>query len=230
MKIALSMRVDINEEYGEPRNSVSFDWMNLLFALDILPILIPNCRNAQSLFFDSLVLDGLILTGGNDIKLPPIGVAADETYDEPRLARDTTEYLLLKKAIQKQLPVIGVCRGFQLINLFFGGSLTNNLNQMQDIKVSHVRSEHEIVIIDEDIIKLVGGNRFFVNSYHNQGVVLKDLADPLKPFAVTSDGIIIEGFFHKELPILGIMWHPERENPLKEETRLIIDKFLRRQD
>ncbi len=227
MKIALSIRVDINEEYDEPRNSISFDWMNLLFALDILPILIPNCRNAPNIFFDSLDFDGLILTGGDDIRLTPKDVSS-ETYNKPLLARDTTEYLLLKKAIQKQLPIIGVCRGFQLINLFFGGFLTNNLNQMQDIKANHVRSEHEIVIIDKDIIELVGKNNFIVNSYHNQGVFLKDLAHPLKPFAVTSDGIIVEGFFHKELPILGIMWHPEREDPLKEETRLIIDKFLRR--
>ena len=222
------MRVDINEKYGEPRNSISFDWMKLLFALDILPILIPNCRNAQDLFFDSLVFDGLILTGGSDIRLPPIGDAPYETYDEPLLARDTTEYLLLKKAIQKQLPIIGVCRGFQLINLFFGGFLTNNLNQMQDIKANHVRNEHEIVIIDNDISRLVGKDTFFVNSYHNQGVVPEDLAPSLKPFAITSDGLIVEGYFHKEMPILGIMWHPEREDPLREETRLIIDKFLRR--
>lgn len=221
------MRVDINEKYYEPRNSISFDWMNLLFALDILPILIPNCRNAHDLYFDSLVFDGLILTGGDNINLPPIGDVPDGAYDEPLHARDTTEYLLLKKAIQQKLPIIGICRGFQFINLFFGGTLTSNLNQMQDIKEKHVRNEHEIIIIDKDINKLVGKESFFVNSYHNQGVIVKELAPSLKPFAITSDGMTVEGFFHSELPILGIMWHPEREYPLKKETRLIINKFLR---
>lgn len=227
MKIALSMRVDIKKEYDEPRNAISFDWMKTLFSLDILPILIPNCKNAPDRYFDTLDFDGIILTGGDDIHLIP-EEGLRENYDEPLSARDSTEYLLLEKAISRRIPVIGVCRGFQLINLYFGGALVENIKKMEDVRVCHIRCEHEIVIIDKDIIKLVGENSFFVNSYHNQGVVLKDLAPPLKPFAVTSDGIIVEGFFHKELPILGIMWHPEREYPLKEETRLIIDKFLRR--
>ena len=222
------MRVGVNEKYFEPRNAISFDWMNLLFDLNILPILIPNCRNAQDRYFDEIDFDGLILTGGDEIRLQHMGDVQGNKYDQPHFARDLMEYSLLEKAIQKQIPIIGVCRGFQLINLYFGGSLTDNINQMQEVKVKHVRNEHQIVITDKEFIKLFGKNRFFVNSYHNQGVVLNELAPPLKPFALAEDGVIVEGFIHEKLPIIGIMWHPEREDPLKEETRRVIDKFLQR--
>lgn len=225
MIIALSMRVDIIKEYNEARNAISFDWINLLFSLGIVPVLVPNHQTAPDHFFKSFDFDGLILTGGDDIQLAPDDIYNDPSVN-PKWDRDSTEYRLLELAIQNRLPVIGICRGFQLINFFFGGSLTKNIDQIEGVKTDHVRNDHEVTIIDQKMSKLLEINSMVTNSYHNQGVLLKDLAEPLTPFAVTPDGIVVEGFMHEEQPVMGLMWHPEREYPLQDTTRRILERFL----
>lgn len=192
MFIAISQRNDKNK-YGVLVDSLENTYFNYLnkFKINLIPI--PNNPNSINSYF-KLPIERIILSGGNDI--------------ESSKKRDETETKLLDFAVQNKIPVLGICRGMQYINIFFGGSLSYISN--------HVATNHKVKIEN---------SYFNVNSYHNMGVKEKDLALRLKAFAKTNEGII-EGIYHPFLPIAGIQWHPERNSPNKDINEKLINAFL----
>jgi N5-(cytidine 5'-diphosphoramidyl)-L-glutamine hydrolase len=204
-KIALSMRM-VNSDYGEWRDAIAQDWTSYLHAQDIQPVHIPNDPAHCTKYLDGV--SALILTGGDEIIL----TNPDEKSDDPRARRDLTEYALLKHAIEKNLPVLGVCRGIQFINTFFGGTLK---------KIEgHVATTHEVIITDNSIQSLFPQKNMSVNSFHDNSI--DTLGKDLLPFATSNDGNI-EGLVHSKYPIVGIMWHPERP----EQQSNLISRFLK---
>ena len=142
-------------------------------------------------------LDGIILSGGDNIGKTPI--------------RDDTEKLLIDFAIKKNIPIIGVCRGMQVLNEFFGGS-TDILNND-----THVGNNHPVKINDKIISKLINSSEIIVNSFHRNIIRTNNLADELKPIVFSNIDDTIEAFVHEKFPIIGVMWHPEREQKLFDE-------------
>lgn len=193
MKIGLSQRVEIVPNYGERRDCLDQNWPILVKKLGFTPIPISNVLKTPD-DIKELELDGVILTGGNDLSsLVGSKNAAVE--------RDETEIALLKFAEQHSLPILGVCRGCQLINVFLKGSLNQCTN--------HVGLRHKVNIVTENSLFAQYSE---VNSFHNWGIKPENMAPEIVPAVLDNDGFI-EGFFHKKLPWVGIMWHPEREKP-----------------
>ena len=112
-RIGISLRVQKIEKINEKRDAISHDWINFLQALDYLPILIPNNLKNVGDFILELKLDGVILSGGDNIGEFP--------------ERDMTETKVLEYAIKNSIPVLGVCRGLQLINTYFDGAISKNM-------------------------------------------------------------------------------------------------------
>jgi gamma-glutamyl-gamma-aminobutyrate hydrolase PuuD len=81
------------------------------------------------------------------------------------------------------------------------------------------------LITDEIVIRSLKKSKFKVNSYHKQGICLTKLASPLQPFAISEKDKTVEGFFHPVYPIVGIMWHPERNNPSSDLDLAIINRL-----
>lgn len=211
MIVFVSMRVVENQSYAERRDAISHDWSRLFGSFGIVPILVPNALPDPGALLAAVPGRGLLLTGGDDLGPQP-GEAG-----EPSI-RDRAEQTLLRIALDRGLPVLGVCRGLQLINSFFGGTVSRRL------AAPHVAVDHQVTI-ETSLANLPAGTKLTVNSFHNQGVSRSDLAPPLRAFA-TSDDDCVEGLLHPDLPITAIQWHPERPNPASAADRALIEAWL----
>lgn len=187
------------ESYNERRDCADQRIAEFIFSCGFLPIPVPNNPQIIEEMVTKISPDGIILTGGNS--LVEYGGNAPE--------RDASDKLLIRLAIQKDIPLYGFCRGMQSILSYFESSLEQ--------VTGHVAIKHEV---EGDISELV-------NSYHNQACV-KLNEDELLCLARAKDGVI-EAIRHKKYPILGTMWHPERENPYNEtDKKRVIELFERR--
>ncbi len=195
MIIAVSTRVTEAQNYVEKRNSIAYDFIAYLEKLGISPLLIPNNLKDYHNYFSSFNVKGIILTGGNNVDPQRYNSESDlaDVYPE----RDKTEEILFNYAIDKKIPILGVCRGFHYINILLGGRLTHNIN-------GHVKVYHRLVSDNSDY------NNTEVNSYHNQGVKPNQLSTKLKCVACTEDGFV-EVYKSNASNILGFQWHPERD-------------------
>lgn len=185
--IAVSQRVDIVPRRGERRDALDQSWPRLLAASGFLAMPMPNHPETAAAMFGGAGVAGLLLTGGNDL--------ARYGGDAPE--RDETERGLLRLARERGLPVLGVCRGMQVIQDSFGVTLE---------KLSgHVAIRHR-----------VKGEAFDaeVNSFHGFGS--RETVPDLEVLARAPDGIV-EFLRHRREPILGQMWHPEREAPYRDD-------------
>ena len=193
MRVGITQRVEYVTAYAEARDCLDQRWSELLDVLKMTMVPIPNTlRNVEG-WLDVLKCDAYILTGGNDLADLP---NAKNVFIE----RDRTEIALLKYAQSRSLPVFGVCRGLQLMNVFFGGQL--------DRVSGHVANRHLVRMCFDQ------GNQFIardVNCFHEWGISINSLAQQLIPCAYDADNYV-EAARHEKLNWLGMMWHPEREN------------------
>ena len=201
--IGISTRIVNPVNYEEKRDAISHDLIRILDQLNFNPILIPNNLLDVKNFLEQLSFSGFIISGGDNIG------------DFPQ--RDETEKEILKYSSTKNLPTLGICRGMQVINNFFGGK--TELNKLKN----HVNTNHLLKIINEKFKIIFKNDSIEVNSYHNNVIQLKNLGEDLIPFAVYNDNSI-EGYFHKSLSIYGVMWHPER-TPTENSISLIKEIF-----
>jgi len=202
------MRVVDNVGYREWRDALSHDWTALLVRLGAEPILVPNLLPEPERFLASVNAAGLILIGGDDPDSETIGMAgtASRPQDDPRGLRDWTEARLLAHAQSNRLPVLGVCRGLETVNLFYGGKVHADIEGLTGER--HVAVPHDIRLA-ADWLGRPSGTTVRVNSFHRQGVGLGDLAPSLVSLAATTGGVV-EALAHRELPVAAVQWHPER--------------------
>ncbi len=199
--LGLSMRTADAVDYDEGRDALARDW--LAFMAAVLPeaawLPLPNAGDQAIEFVNDWNLDGLILTGGDDIGAAPM--------------RDATERALFKHAWQTNMPMFGVCRGMQFIQSVLGGALEDCPRE------EHVAQRHGISLVAQPCAGLP--NDAEVNSFHTVGIKTEALAPPLEPLAVTADGWV-EGCHCPERPLIAVMWHPERESEPADLDRLLL--------
>lgn len=151
-----------------------------------------------------LSYDGLVLCGGDDVD--PGFYGEENTACGPtEPARDRVELALLDAYVKAGKPVMGICRGLQLMNVYFGGTLHQHIDQVQQHRQS---IEHYCVhkVTASDFLAELYAEEFFVNSYHHQAV--KALGKNLVPIACA--GSVTEAFRHESLPVFAVQWHPEK--------------------
>lgn len=201
-RIGITMRVVEAEMHPELRDALAHDWTSYMdFALpgmNWMPV--PNLGGDVVKFIDAWQLDGLILSGGNDI-------------GENSL-RDTTERLLLEYFIENGKPVLGICRGLQLLQTSLGGKLA------KCDEATHVAAQHEVNITEDPSSTHWTGNRQ-VNSFHQYGIRVLDLQPALQPLATTQDGWV-EAARLENSAVFGLMWHPERDAQYSLKDRAMI--------
>ncbi len=200
-KIGITTRIVNAQGYEEKRDALSQDWVKFLEIENVILILIPNNLSNIPLFLEKNNLDGIILSGGDNI--------GDDKE------RDDTEKQIIQFGIRKKIPIFGVCRGMQVLNKFFNGKISSAPND------EHVRKNHELFISDKKISDFLTQDKIIVNSYHQNIINFEDIGESLISFAIHKKDNTVEGFIHKELPITGVMWHPERN-----QNTTLLKKFL----
>lgn len=185
--VLYTQRVEIVSDYGERRDCADQNIPRFIEACGYLPVPVPNVLSIAKCMVEQLRPVGVVLTGGNS--LTKYGGNAPE--------RDEVERTLLQHALQCDIPIYGFCRGMQVIADYFDCEL----EQVQ----GHVAVRHK-----------VHGKMgtMEVNSFHNQAC--REAISPLEILAKTEDGVI-EAVRHTVKPVLGTMWHPEREEPFRME-------------
>lgn len=160
-------------------------------------------------------IDKLILAGGQNVAPEWYGEALQ--FEESALAkeRDIFELALIEEALHQKKPIFAICRGMQLVNVAFGGSLYQDIREITKDKIQHMQAPiakeiptHKIRTTDTSILRNIYGEEAKVNSFHWQAV--KKLAPTLKATAYSEDGII-EGVEsnQKNIHFLGVQWHPD---------------------
>lgn len=193
--IALTQRVDITP-HGERRDAIDQRWYTLVQELGYTPLVIPNDPNLASRMVSQTSIQGLILTGGNDLRV--CGGTAPE--------RDDTEQVLLEWAKRKRLGVVGVCRGMQLM-LCEDGARFHRVH-------GHAGQRVQLEI---------AGKLHSMNSYHNWAAAR--VSNNWNVWAQSLDGVI-KAVRHIKLPLIGVMWHPEREPQLSPFDRQQVFSIL----
>lgn len=148
--------------------------------------------------------DGLLLSGGGDIHPSYYGKCITGLDTSVDLQRDEREWELLQQFCAHKKPVLGICRGIQVIDVFFGGTLFQHLGTAY----VHESTIHTVITSEYGRLRGLLGENLPVNSYHHQAI--RTLGAGLHVAAVSDADGVIEAVEHESLPILAVQWHPER--------------------
>ncbi|MDR1718964.1 MAG: gamma-glutamyl-gamma-aminobutyrate hydrolase family protein [Dysgonamonadaceae bacterium] len=195
-------------------STVSATYINAVLQAGGIPILIPAISDGAAIYETVATLDGLIMTGGEDINPLWFDEAPIPELGEVDDARDEYEIRLIKMAVDRNIPMLGICRGEQVINVVLGGSLYQDIPSQRDTSVHHRQNlagkfaSHEVSVLPTtQLAEIIGEGGHGVNSFHHQAV--KDLAPGLMLAATAPDGVVEAYEAYPNHPIIGVQWHPE---------------------
>ncbi len=197
---------------------VSEAHLELLIRLKLLPVMVPVVEGTLACLPDYMAnMSGLLIVEGEDVE--PIryeATAANHKYVEQiHPLKDEIEIRLIRTALRKKLPILGICRGSQLLNVVCGGTLFGDVQKEKKTRLKHIdyghydTYRHDVAIIpDTPLHQWYGRTELPVNSYHHQGV--RELAPRFTPMAHADDGLI-EGYYDPKCDfVVGLQFHPER--------------------
>ncbi len=172
--------------------------------------------------------DGLLLPGGADIEPTVYGQARTEKCGKANSVRDAAEPVILEAFLETGKPIFGICRGIQLLNVYFGGTLHQDIKETQKYKhsdfLARARSTHPVQIeSDSKLYAILGESEISVNSIHHQAVA--QVGEGLRVTAVSADGFTegLELSAHRFC--IAVQWHPEHMSQKSAQQRLLFDAF-----
>ena len=173
-----------------------------------IPLMPPLTGNEDMLDYFLESCDGFILTGGQDVSPALYGQEPSEHCGIVSGLRDSMDAYILRGAVERNKAVLGICRGHQLITVFFGGTLIQHMDTWKLHRLEKGDAVHEISVVPGSFLQtLYNRTGLSDNSCHHQAV--KSTGRGLIPAAYAADGTV-EAMVHESLPILSVQWHPER--------------------
>jgi len=227
-------------EMGDQSVSLSEAYPRALLAAGGLPLILP-CSTARELLAECVRrCDGVLLTGGDDVcpelYAPdlPADLRAKVQIEAPD--RDLRELLLIEEAFAQHKPLLAICRGHQILNVAFGGTLVADLPSQRPSAVAHRRMDakrelvHDVELAADSLLaRLAGRTQLGVNSTHHQAV--DRVGGPLQAVGRAPDGVIevmeLKPDARDTLPfLLSVQFHPERLVDRYPEHRAIFEAFV----
>ena len=192
--------------------------LELLMRLGTLPLMIPVSKGTPACLTQYMDrMDGLLLVEGEDVEPKHYKARKGniQYLEQTHALKDQIEIRLLKRALHRNVPILGICRGSQLLNVVCGGTLFGDVQKEKRSERAHINYENYDAY--RHPVSLVAGTplaRWYrrkaidVNSYHHQGV--RTLAPRFKPMAIADDGLVEAFYDPKSHFVVGLQFHPER--------------------
>lgn len=218
--IGLTLRVVEVPGRNERRDVIDQAWIAFLEFCGFCPVLIPNTIANPAAYIRALDIQGVVFTGGNNISTAINSINGDPlripvAMDDLASERDLTESKLVTACIEADIPLLGICRGMQFLNVLFGGSLT--------AIHAHAGTQHALTQASTAIAADYHFDKE-VNSYHNYAVLEHDQAQGFHALAKSNQ--VIEAMTHEQHKILAMMWHPERNTPFSDNDQRVVQNFF----
>lgn len=191
-----------------------------------IPILLPHSSLEDvSVYLD--LLDGLIITGGGDVDPSFYGEENSGLSKGIRVIADEFELALIQQAAKRNLPILGICRGFQISQVAFGGKMMQDIHDAYPLhprpkNAPEVTESHEVLLEEDSVLhEIYGTNRLTVNSLHHQSVMT--VGEGFKIIGRSPDGIVEAVQSDTQWFAFGTQWHPEK---LESEGQKVFDYFV----
>lgn len=197
-----------------------------------IPVMFPLTAEETDLRQLAEAVDGLLFTGGHDVSPSLYGADRSACCGECSRERDDMEQRLLEIALQLDKPVLGICRGIQIINAALGGTLYQDLptEHPSDIE-HHQRPPYDMPVHRVNLVRtaplydLLGQESISVNSYHHQAI--KTLAPRLQPMVCSEDGLVEAVWLPAARFVWAVQWHPEFSYRTDANSMKILQEFIK---
>jgi gamma-glutamyl-gamma-aminobutyrate hydrolase PuuD len=210
-------------------------YISVLDEVGLTPVLITPAHSARSIRDLLENCSGLVLSGGEDVDPARYGETPLPELGRVNTARDEMEFAALAAAFERSIPILGICRGCQVLNVHMGGSLYQDIDTQHPGELMHRQREpwnsrtHEATIESgSQLARILGTERLCINSFHHQAI--KNVAPGLRVTAHADDGLVEAVEANDQPWVIGVQWHPERHEATAPETdpdRLLFNDFRR---
>lgn len=205
------------------------DYLDALAQAGALPVVFPLKAGEDDVERLLGLCSGLLFTGGQDVAPSVYGMEDQTGKTVPSELRDSLEIKVLESALQKNMPMLGICRGLQFFNAFLGGTLYQDLPTQYSSSTVHSQGRpysdpvHSVELSGK-LKELLGKQTLQVNSLHHQAI--RELAPALEPMAVSEDGLIEAVQMPGKKFVWAVQWHPEFLFRTDENSRAIFSTFV----
>lgn len=216
----------------EKTTSCAQSYVDVIEKSGGIPLLLPFVNNEETVCAFVELCDGFMFTGGKDVEPKRYGEETSDGCGIIQVHRDFLEFAVFSKVVKTQKPILGICRGMQVINVGLGGTLYQDIANGFCTSILHKQTEpksepsHSVrVEKDTPLYALTGKEIIPANSFHHQAV--KTLGSGLEIMALAEDGIIEAVYSSGRQYIRAYQWHPERLFGIDTQNRLIFEDFIR---
>ncbi|MDF2700574.1 MAG: hypothetical protein K0Q49_2133 [Haloplasmataceae bacterium] len=220
---------------GNKISSLQYDYVNAVYKAGGMPLIIPIINDDELLLELISKMDGLLIPGGIDVNPKWYHEEIKQLCGSIDDELDVVEIKIIKMATDRKIPILAICRGHQILNVVFNGSLHQDLsyNENYDPNMVHEQNKidlpkyepvHNVKISEDSILFEIVGSNIDTNSYHHQ--IVNGLGENLKVVGRSREGIIEAYESTSDHFILSLQWHPEKMIEYREEQLNIFKRYI----
>ena len=205
--------IGITGNYGDDGCTLGPGYYKSVIRAGGIPVIIPPCADKDVIINTLENIDGLILSGGGDANPLFFGEEPSPLLHNINAERDLPELLTIRLAYNRQIPMLGICRGIQMMVAALDGSVHQDIGHIEGVikhsqKLARDTESHTVRLSDDsELSGIYGGKEIYVNSFHHQAV--KDSGPHFRVTATAADGVIEAVESTEGKPMMGVQWHPE---------------------